>query len=265
MLLLCSTALAGPWIAAPGEHYVKASVSRFAAAEYIDPTAPDATSTVEYVGVTSSLYGQVGLPGKLQLHATLPWVNGRNLNRYTGWIHRTSAPGDAQVGLGWDLPGLELPAAITAQARIPLYNQAVLEPDYPGIGDTNVDLDLQASVGHSIPAGKHWVWFASEAGFRWRTEITPSRYDDGLDFVNGVPYRAQIGLAPAPGGWVSLEASGLSNLAPSPVTRSWHQLAVGGAVPVVAGLHIELGGQWIHTARANSTGWAVTTGISRKG
>ena len=264
MLLLISSALAGPWIDAPGDHYVKASVSRFAALEYVDPATQQSVD-VEYVGLTSSLYGQVGLPGGLQLHASVPWVRGQNRDRYSGWIHRASGPGDAFVGLGADLPGIDQAAALTVQARVPLYNQALLAPEFPAIGDTNVDLDAQLSVGHSLAVGEHWLWLAGESGFRWRTEITPSRYDDGLDFVNGVPYRAQVGLAPKPGGWASLEASGLVNLAPSDITRAWHQVALGGAVPVVAGLHVELGGQYIYAARANSTGWAVTAGISRKG
>ncbi|MCP4917550.1 MAG: hypothetical protein GY913_11555 [Proteobacteria bacterium] len=261
---LISTAAAGPWIDAPGAHYVKASVSRFAATEYVDPNA-QTTSTVEYVGYTTSLYGQVGLPGNLQVHASVPYVNSRNRDRYSGWIHRTAGPGDAWVGLGADVPRLELPAALTVQARIPLYNQAVLEPDFPAIGDTNLDVDAQLSIGHSLPVGDHWLWLASEAGFRWRTEVMPAGFDDDLDFVNGVPYRGQIGLAPGLGGWLSLEASGLVNAAPRDVTRSWHQLALGGAVPITHGVHIELGGQWIHTASASSKGWAATAGVSRKG
>lgn len=261
MLLLISSALAGPWVKSPGEIYAKASANVFKATEYVAPGVE--TSSLEYLGVSSSIYAEAGVASGVQMLVSLPWVSGRNLDRDSGWLYRTSGLGDARVGVGLDVPKLDLPASVSLVARVPLYDQSGLDALQPQLGDENVDLDALASIGGSVPVGEHALWLAGETGFRWRSGWAPSGAST-LELDNGIPYLAQVGLAPRWGGWLSAQASGLVNLGQSPDSKSHHGVGLGLAVPVANGLHVELGGARTYAANVSSLGWSADAGLSFK-
>jgi hypothetical protein len=266
LILLSSVALAGPWIKSPGQAYVKASSSVFRALDYVDPLTGE-LQELDYQGTNTSLYAEVGVARGLQVQASVPWATGRSFDAETGWLTRSAGPGDAQLGLGLDIPRLELPASLSLVSRVPLYDQSTLVRGAPALGDENLDLDLVGAVGHSLPVGQHWLWLAGTGGFRWRTAWTPSG-NEALDVGNGVPLSAQIGLAPNLAerslGWLSLDYSALVPLVRDEVTRGQHQLGAGIAVNTVAGLHLEASGAWIVAATNASTGWSAGGGLSWK-
>ena len=259
MLWTIQLAAAGPWVKAQGEAYVKGSANLFRATEYVAPGVEG--SSLEYLGLTSSIYAEVGLFQGLQAIASVPWVTGRNLDRATGWRYRTSGLGDARIGLGLDVPKLELPASLSLVARVPLYDQSGLEELHPQLGDENVDLDAIAAVGGSLPLGDHGLWLAAEGGLRWRTGWAPTG-PASLDLGPGLPYLAQVGLVPRWGGWLSVQGSGLVDLGQGEDAKSYHGLGAGLAVPLVRGLHLEVGGSRTYAARLSSLGWSAEAGLS---
>ena len=194
-MLLCFTTLAaaGPWVKGPGQHYAKVSGNRFIAGDYVDPQVQDAEG-LSYTSWSAVLYGEVGIAPGLMVHANLPYLWAANQDLDSGWQYRQRGGGDALVGLDWQLP-LKLPASIFVQARLPLYADGDRPPLYPAMGDPNVDLDLQANLGHSTQVGPGYLWGVAEGGFRYRSGWATPGNTLAVDYLNGIPYRGQVGYA----------------------------------------------------------------------
>ena len=266
LLCLLATAAAGPWVKDAGQHYVKVSGNRFVAGEYVDPQVQDAEG-LAYSSWSAVLYAEVGLAPGLMLHANLPYLWAANEDLESGWQYRQRGGGDALLGVDWQLP-VEIPVSLFVQARVPLYADGDRPALYPAMGDPNVDLDLQANVGHSAKVGPGYLWGVAEGGFRYRSGWTTPGNTVPFDYQNGLPYRGQVGYAPIfrdkPLGWVQLELSGLVNPGSDAVTRQWHQVGAGVAVSVDSHTHVELGVQRIYAARSASLGDMLSLGISHQ-
>ena len=267
-MLLCLTTLAaaGPWVKGPGQHYAKVSGNRFIAGDYVDPQVQD-TQGLSYTSWSAVFYGEVGIAPGLMVHANLPYLWAVNQDPESGWQYRQRGGGDALVGLDWQLP-VALPASIFVQARVPLYADGDRPPLYPAMGDPNVDLDFQANVGHSTQVGPGYLWGVVEGGFRYRSGWSTPGNTVPFDYINGLPYRGQVGYAPIvrdrPMGWVQLELSGLVNLGLDAVSRQWHQIGAGLAVSLGSQTHVELGAQRIYVARSASLGDMLSVGLSHQ-
>ncbi len=266
MLLLSTTAWAGPWIKAPGEHYVKLGGSGFVATEYVDPSV-EAASDLEYAGWLASVYAEVGVLEGLQVTAQLPWSLGTNTESVGGRSYSSRGLGDALLGVGADVPGVALPLSVSLLSRLPLYDETGRPELHPSLGDAQVDVDALVAVGQGGPLGAHAVWGLAEAGYRARTAWSPSATWTGSAPSDGLTYRAQAGWLPRVGerglGWVSLDASGLVNLQHDPSTKQWHQWNLGVAAALARGFHLEVGAQQIYAAQASSKGFGGSVGLSK--
>jgi hypothetical protein len=265
--LLLSTAQAGPWIKDPGSWYVKASGAQFQANQYIDPLV-EADGALDYSSLSVLGYGEVGVAPGVQVHATVPYLWATNQGRETGWTYRQRGMGDGIFGVDVDIPRLEIPASVFVQARLPLYADGDRPPGYPAMGDPQVDVDVQANVGHSHALGEQWVWGIAEGGFRYRTRWTYAGNVAPYDYVNGLPYRVQVGWSPffrdRGLGWVSADLSGIVNLAASDTTAQWHQVNLGLAVALDTHVFVELGYQNVYRAQASSQGSGWSLGLSHR-
>jgi len=187
---VAATADAGPWVRDPGGAYVKVGAARFTAEDSFNQGV---STGLAYESMTWNVYGEVGLPGRFQLVADLPFVDGRN-NSEAGvnYINRTL--GDARVQLDYGLFE-DLPLTLSLEAKLPLYTpiarQDTSDPiasfprsavQFPDAGDGNLDLTPKVQFGHSfhpVPA-----WATAELGYR-------ARFDD---FGDGVFFAASAGL-----------------------------------------------------------------------
>lgn len=271
MAIWLGLAQAGPWIKEPGQAYVKAGYARFAADTYVDPDGVEVAGT-EYVGHNHSIYAEVGLIDHLQLVTSLPFVASRNTIGGVGYINRDF--GDAVIGLatGTELGG-KVPASLTLSSKLPLYDSAELQAyddigaNFPALGDGQVDFTALAAVGTGLSLGAFRGWTAAELGYTTRTEIwmgdssKPNR-----SYVDGVPWHAQLGWSPKAGdrelGWVTLDASGINNLAQDTATGQYIQLMAGLGAKIAGGVALEAGYSSMVWSRNSSPGNSLLGGVS---
>ncbi len=172
---------AGPWIKAPGETYTKVGATFFTAEESFNQGL---STGLAYAGQTYNIYGEVGLPGRLQLIADLPVVVGTNSSQQ-GVNYVNQSLGDMRLELDWGVAE-GLPVALAVEAKVPLYTPLAQQTsgqitrfprsatNFPDPGDGNVDVTVKALAGyslHPLPA-----WITGELGYR-------ARFDG---FVDGI-------------------------------------------------------------------------------
>ncbi len=274
-LLWTLDAQAGPWVKDPGHAYVKAGYVRFAAGEYVDPTAgaetADAAAAPRYVGNTWHLYGEVGIVKPLQLVLNLPFVASRNVDGDV--IYANRALGDAELGLSAGHEFGAWPVSLTVKSKLPLYDNndlsayGSLGERFPAIGDGQVDLTALVAVGRGLRVGRLEGWTALEAGYQFRSEWwlgDSSRPDRQL--LDSLPWHAQLGWSPRSGerslGWLAVDVMGVQPLGSNAFTKQWVQAGVGGGLRIVDGLAVELGASATPIASASSKGWSLSTGVS---
>lgn len=269
VLGLPTTALAGPWIKAPGEGYVKAGATVFSAEDSFNQGQ---SLGLAYLGQTYNLYGEFGLPGGLQVVADVPMVVATNTSAAgVNYINRTL--GDMRLELDYGvLQGGPVPLAVGVEAKLPLYTpiseQGVGDPAgafprsaafFPDPGDGNVDVTVKALTGYSFyPAP---AWATAELGYRARL----GGFADGLH------------LALSAGGFVWPEhlalgfyASAVVNLQddPNPELRSTRAFtylqgfAIVTAAPLDPDLSLTVGVGSIVQAENSSRGTDVSLGVS---
>ena len=271
LLLVAPAAHAGPWVKAPGEAYVKAGGVAFTAAGFVGPDGV-AVDGAEYLGVTTHVYGEIGVAGPVQAVVNLPFVGSRNTFGEAAYLNRQF--GDMDIGLeaGTQLAD-RVPVSLQLLAKLPLYDNAELQAyglsssRFPAIGDGQVDLTAMAAVGSGVGLGGFTGWWALEAGYRHRTEawLGDSSAPD-RELRDGVPWRAQIGWSPRFGewdaGWWSLDAAGIQNFQTDDVTKQWVQLGSSLGVKVWRGMAIEAGYTEMVWARASAQGRSISGGLS---
>lgn len=171
--VLPATALAGPWTHAPGSGYLKAGMSLF---RTNDGMVDGQSTGLAYQTTTWSLYGEVGIPGRLQLTAYVPYVLGTNESASSGIRYNHHAVGDMTVALDHG-PVPEIPFSFGLELKFPGYDdptqfddadgidQAVFDPiKFPVLGDNNIDVMPRVQLGHGFRRG----WVQAAVGYRWR-------------------------------------------------------------------------------------------------
>lgn len=183
---------ASPWVREPWGSYLKLGASRFMAAEH------GSTHVVAY--------GELGLPARLGLTVSVPWVESAAEDRWFTYQNRDF--GDAEFALTRELlPG---PWALSASlgARVPLYPDRTGEREaswgslasrFPSPGDGTVDLDGRIELGRGLRIGGWGGWVEASAGYRHRLG----------DPVDGLVGGLRAGVVPRRGeadaGWMGVE------------------------------------------------------------
>jgi len=248
-LALVVAAEARPWVRDPGSFYAKLGVSRFEASDF---------SSLQVSG-----YADVGLPWKLALTASVPWVEGISEDAWLAYRNRDFGDGEFALtrAILWD--GWALSA--TAGVRVPLYadrsedRQATygsLAGRFPTPGDGTVDLDARVEVGRGLALGKSGGWVEASARYRHRLS----------DPVDGLVGGIRAGIVPRSRGkdvgWVGVEAGGVARLEEDPATRTWLRLGAFGAARIYSGLAVEATAGWIPVADVASEGFDLGLGLS---
>lgn len=252
--LLVPVALAGAWVRDPGDVYAKAGVSAFVGGE-----APDApmAAAIDYRDAQANFYAEVGLPWQLQLTGYAPWVVAEN--RYDALHYVAMSGGDAEVGLSRSLLRGPLALTVGVGAKLPMYSDRSSQraeafgahaTRFPVPGDGQADVDARIDAGASL--GWQGAWAQGSVGYR-------HRFGDPVD---GVPWSAQVGLAPSHVGWVGVESSGIVNVAADAGTRSWTRFGAFGAVKAGPSLAVEAFFGVIPWATATRTGLGGGLGLS---
>ncbi len=260
--LLASSAAAGPWSKSGGELYVKLSEGAFIAGEYVAPSG-ETEDDVDYLGLTTALYAEVGLAKGVQVQLYLPHVVARNAYTASGDRYLTFGGGDARVGAQYS-PPLPFPAAVRLDVKVPLYD--VTEPGglegdlFPARGDGQVDVDGWLSAGGS--AGD--LFGFGELGWRHRTAAYPGG-DAGLDFADSALAYGQLGYKL--GGWfiVALNAQAVVPVEDDGRTKGYATAGPSVYAPVGGGLAVEGYADATLWAQAASRGYSVILGVSYAG
>jgi hypothetical protein len=261
-----SAAMAGPWTRAPGRWYAKLAQGAFRAEGFRDSGGAFVSDTT-YTGLTTSLYGELGVVERMQAQLYLPFVVGINDfdrdapvrlatpcegGRLAASASRRSF-GDSLLGAQWDPALLAIPHALRAVAKLPLYD--VTEPGgrcgplYPQPGDGQLDLDVWLSAGDSFAGGELFVF--AEAGHRFRTELYFGE-DLGQRFGDTFLSYAQAGWQFEAGAFLMLNLNLALPYGSDAATRGWFTVGPSLHFPVGGGLALELA--------ADATPWARNSG-----
>ncbi len=258
-------ALAGPWTKKTGDYYVKFSELYFSSDTFVAPDGERVAGT-DYLAFTSALYAELGLTKRLHVQAFLPWTFSRNAFSDQGTRYATVGLGDSIIGLQttpFDLGNL--PWALRLEAKVPLYDaRPPVGPDalnFPALGDGQVDLTYWLSLGGSLYPKP--VYFLGEVGYRQRTEVFYGE-GNGLEFSDGVAYRAQAGYIFKERLLVAGNINGVYTPNATQFTQSF--LTVGPAIGVqlVGGLWLEATVDPMLWSQNNAPGTTWSVGISHK-
>jgi hypothetical protein len=267
--LSASTALAGPWTREPGRWYVKLAQGLFRAEGFRDSSGAFVQDTT-YTGLSTSLYGELGLIERLHGQLYLPFVVGINEfdrdapvrlatpcaeGRLASSTSRRSL-GDAQLAAQWHPALLAVPHAVRAVAKLPLYDLTQpggpCGPLYPQPGDGQLDFDLWLSAGDSLAGGELFVFV--EAGHRFRSELYLGE-DVGQRFGDTFLSFAQAGWRFGRGAFLMLNLNLALPYGADAVTRGWFTLGPSVFFPVGRGVALELA--------ADATPWARNSGAGQ--
>ncbi|MBM4369958.1 MAG: hypothetical protein FJ102_27360 [Deltaproteobacteria bacterium] len=246
ILLAADLAAAGPWLRDAGSAYVKGAVGGFAG---LDGEAGAMEAPVSYRDASASLYGELGLPWSMQASAYAPYVIA--VNQRPEAAYASFGAGDAELLVSRQIIREPLALSLGVGAKLPLYADRAGDREdaygaaasrFPEAGDGQVDIEARLEAGRSFRVGRVPGWVQASGAYRHRTG----------DFVDGVPWSAQLGLSPRrgdeSGGWAGVEASGVVNVVDDAHTRSWTRLGAFGAV--------RLDGAWAIEAWAGVIPWA---------
>ena len=201
-LVFSASAEAGPWVAQPGGGYLQGGVSYFSAQE---GQREGVATGLSYQTTTFSLYGEVGLPGRLQLTTYLPYVLAVNESGSSDVRYNHNSIGDVMVALD-QAPLRNFPLTFGVEVKFPGYSDptqadgaAGIDNDlfdsskFPVLGDNNIDVTPRVQIGKSL--GDIPVWMQMSVGYRFRS---CQLHGGGRcrDFRDGLAADASIG------GWV---------------------------------------------------------------
>ena len=268
-----SPAVAGPWTKDLGQVYVKLNEGFFFSDSFINAEGV-VTPGAEYLGVTTSLYFEVGLWKGLQLQGLLPYTVGTNESDRGGdedKTRRARKAGGADLLLGLQYsPPIDLGAlrlATRLEFKVPLYDVgeaatgiAELDNLFPALGDGQLDITLWLVVGGSLP-GPFYAW--GEVGYRFRTEafVGDGPVDD-RSFVDSVAWLGQAGWSFYKRMILMVNFIGVMAVKDDRFTKSYITVGPGLYLPVWRGLALEANVDPIVHARNSAPGFSFGFGIS---
>ncbi len=276
LLVVPGAAQAGPWTKEFLQHYVKVGADLYYTTDYVDArnqATGDETGIQSFIGTQATLYAEVGIfpLWPIQISASLPVTFATTTFKDPDLIGsdqlgRATAVrlGDLRVALQTSILRNGFQLAPQVEFKIPLYaNDAVgsgLGPYrqwVPIPGEGQLDITPMMLMGGSFPT-KLPLWIEGGIGYRFRTEAFVYWSTD-LEFVDGVPFYAAVGVAPGKS-WVVVRVDGIKNVKDDDVTRE--AVAIGPSVGVTLwrGLAIEarLAGELV----ANNAPRGISAGLS---
>lgn len=262
LLTLCATpALAGPWTQNDGQVYVKLGESVFVSDAFRD-TQGRLVEGVDYLGVTSAVYFELGLVDGLHLQAYIPHTAASNTYD-TGNQYLSAGGGDMILGLQASVPGVDLPHGLRVTLKAPLYEVTGIggrEADFfPQRGDGQIDTTVWLTVGTSIPDTSLFGFI--EAGHMFRSD----RY---VGASNGVVYNdslvgfAQVGGAIFSDVLLTVNSALVMPYGTDEVTKGYLTVGPGVYWPIGGGYAIEAGYDPIVWAVNSAEGFGVSLGVS---
>lgn len=263
LLLGAADAGAGPWTKNLGQVYVKLNEGFFLADSYLDASGQVIEGT-DYLGLTTSLYFEVGVWRGLQVWGYLPHVVARN-SFDDGSRFLQAGGGDALVGLQVTPIQLPFPWAVKLEVKLPMYDvggiEGSLAPNFPASGDGQVDLTFYLSAGASL--GSIPLYAFGEVGYRHRTEAYIGT-GDTRSFGDGFAFFAQVGYTFFDRVLVALNSGGIIPFQNDGVTKAYVTLGPALVVPIWRGLAAEASFDPVIHARASSPGYGFGFGLSYK-
>ena len=265
LALAAGPAQAGPWTKDLGQFYVKLNEGVFVSDSFIDANGKTVAGT-DYLGLTTSVYFELGVWRGVQLVGLVPYTVGRN-SLSDGIRTLRAGGGDLLLGLQasppWKLP---LRLAARLEAKIPLYDVSrapeIFATRYPAFGDGQLDLTLWFAAGGSF-ARSFYTW--AEIGYRFRTEgFVGDAPSDGRSFSDSVAWLGQVGWSFYKRMVLAVNAIGVMALAGKDdlYTKSYLTLGPSVYLPVYRGLAIEASFDPILYARNSAPGISFSFGVS---
>jgi hypothetical protein len=260
ILLVASTAQAGPWTKNPGQVYVKVGEGFFLSDSFRDGSGQLVTGQTEYLGATTSTYFEVGVLKGLHVWGYLPYTIARN-DFNDGSSFLIAGGGDALLGLQYTPPlPLPFPAALKLEAKVPFYDVADVLTNFPAAGDGQLDLTFWLSAGgslHPLP-----LFFFGEVGYRKRTEYYIGE-GSSSEFLDGVALFTSVGYTLFKRVTVALNMGGIIPFEEDTTTKGYLTLGPALYVPVWKGLAVEASfDPMIYTNRNASPGIGFSFGVS---
>ena len=262
LLALCAgPAVAGPWTQNDKQVYIKLGESVFVSDAFRDARGR-LVDGVDYLGLTSALYFELGLMDGLHLQAYLPHTIASNTFA-NGNTYASAGGGDLTLGLQASVPNVDLPHGLRVTIKTPLYDVTGISGRearfFPQLGDGQIDTTLWLTVGTSIPDTSLFGFI--EAGHQFRSE----RYVGG---GNGVSYNDSLAGFAQVGGAVFNDVLLLANSSlimpygEDEVTKGY--LTLGPAIywPIGGGYAIEANYDPILWAVNSAEGYSVSLGVS---
>lgn len=259
--LLAAPAAAGPWSKSSGEMYAKVSGGAFIAGDYVTPEGTT-EDDVDYLGLTSALYAEIGLAERLQLSLYLPHVVARN-GYASGDRYLKFGGGDARIGAQWS-PPVDLPLAVRVDVKVPLYDLddpgGIEGPLFPAPGDGQVDVDGWLSAGGSTGA----LYGFAELGYRRRTALYTGG-DRAVDYADAAVGYGQVGYTLGPSIIIALNAQAVLPFEDDGRTKGYATAGPSVYAPVGGGWAVEGYVDTTLWARTSSRGQSVILGVSYAG
>jgi hypothetical protein len=266
-----SQAQAGAWSKNFGELYTKVGADFYKAARYVDPNTGLEVEGLDFFGQQYSLYAEVGvLPWwPLQVSLLLPLSVGTS--RFPdetvfaeGDTGRATSVrlGDMRVQLQTSIlrKGFQLSPAF--ELKIPLYGNGKVgshfgtwSEAFPLPGDGQLDVTGWLFFGGALP--KTPMFLQGGAGYRHRSS-TFIGWDTDLDFVDGIPFTATLGVNIGPV-LAMLQVDGIKNVREDEITRENLSVGVGIFASVWRGLAIE--GRFAGEVWANNAAQGISFGV----
>jgi hypothetical protein len=263
--LLPGTAAAGAWTREFGSGYAKFGADYYQPSAYVDPQTGEATD-LRYFGQQYSVYVEMGvLPvHPMQVTASVPLSIGAT-SFGEGGRATTTRLGDARLAFQSALLQHGFQLSVAAEVKVPLYRNGDVGGDFgtyqavfPYPGDGQIDLTERVLFGGSIPGVPAWA--EGSVGYRHRTELFLG-WEPGITLVDGVPYRASVGIRGGPLSAI-LNLDGIVNIRADLVTRAGASLGPTAMVTLWRGLALEGRVQRDLYARHAAVGWGYGLGIS---
>lgn len=261
----CFTAVAGPWVHAPGEGYTRAGYRYYASQEGY--TEGQATG-LQYSAHSANVYTEWGLPGRFQVIGDLPFIAATQ-RAADGFGYHHQWTGDLRVQLDWAAladakgtvgvevraPTYRRPSQYTQGMNFPDAQVELLEERFPALGDPCVDVTVKWMMGIGLKRG----WFGASLGPRFRTNRFRHQIWGSMQGgVWAVPERLTLGVYTEGALVIPLG----NEFLPS---REWlyGQFQIAMFAPNKApGWALEAGVGGIPVARNTSRGIDVTVGVS---
>ena len=264
-VLSSSPAKAGPWTKKEGEYYVKVSELYFSSDTFVAPSGERIAGT-DYLALSTALYAELGLTDRLHLQLFLPWQFTRNAFPEDDTRYATVGLGDTLIGLQATPFAIgSLPWALRVEAKVPLYDAAGVEGsealNFPALGDGQVDLTYWLSLGGSL-----WprpIYFLGELGWRQRTDVFYGE-GNGLDFADGLAYRAQAGYIYQERVLLAGNLNGVYTFSEDTFTQSFLTLGPMLGLRLKGGLWLEATVDPMLASRNNAPGTTWSVGLSHR-